>query len=79
MVKEDLAELKVPSRDLVLFLAAARLKACSFFCCCSADSFLVTAYRKSNSPLFSIVKEADFRECTTIEPKLMSFMGEMEK
>ena len=61
-MKDDLAELRLPSRDLVLFLAAARLSACSFFCCCSADSFFVIAYLKSNSPLFSIVKEADFRE-----------------
>ena len=79
LVKEDLALFNIPSRDLVLLLAAARLKACSFFCCCSAESFLVTAYLKSNSPLFSIVKEADFLECTTIEPKLMSFIGEIKK
>ena len=78
-MNEDLAELRVPSRDLVLFLAAARLRACSFFCCCSADSFLVTAYLKSNSPLFSMVNEADFLEWTTMDPKLMSLMGEMEK
>ena len=37
------------------------------------------AYLKSNSPLFSIVKEADFREWTTIDPKLISLMGEIKK
>ena len=79
VVKEDRAELSLPSRDLVLFLTAARPIACCCFCCCSADSFLVTAYLKSNSPLFSTVKEDDLREWTTIEPKLMSLMGEIEK
>lgn len=77
-VKDDLADPSAPSRDLFLLLAAARLSACCCFCCCSADSFLVTAYLKSNSPLFSIVNEADLREWTTIEPKLMSLIGEMK-
>lgn len=77
-MKDDRADPSAPSRDLVLFLAAAKLRACCCFCCCSADSFFVTAYLKSNSPLFSMVKEADLREWTTIEPKLISLIGEME-
>jgi len=36
------------------------------------------AYLNSNSPLFSSVKEDDLREFTTIAPKLMSLIGEME-
>lgn len=37
------------------------------------------AYLNSNSPLFSITKERDFLEFRMIEPKLMSFTGEILK
>ncbi len=39
--------------------------------------FLVRAYLNSNSPLFSMVKDRDFREPATMHPKLQSLMGVM--
>lgn len=65
----------MPSLDFDLVLPAA---AFTVTCLRSAETFFVMAYLNSNFPLFSRVKEQDLRVLTTIEPKLMSLMGDIE-